>query len=102
MSKNVLSGDCHGLKHKVPTYLEQEAHHESIALDKVPETSDTTNERLQDFLPGPLMLLIRIFRLTNPNIRHRWILWIVFFLGSQIEWPFWIIKLVIGRELDLP
>lgn len=74
-SQNVLSKVCQGDKYKVSSNLEQEAaHEENLALGIVPESYTTPTERLEDFFPKALMLLIRIFRLTDPNIRHRWVL----------------------------
>jgi len=72
MSENNLSKVRQGHKYEVSSNLEQELNDINVSI--VPETSTTPNERLEDFLPKPLMLLIRIFRLTDPNIRHRWIL----------------------------
>lgn len=72
MIENVLSKVRQGDKYEVSSNLEQEL--DNIDVSIVPEISTTPNERLEDFLPKTLMLLIRTFRLTDPNIRHRWIL----------------------------
>jgi len=70
MSENVLSKVRQGDECEVSSNLEQEL--DNIDVSIVPEIPTAHNERLEDFLPKALMLLIRTFRLSDPNITHRW------------------------------
>jgi len=79
--------------------LKEEADADRTSGVKV--VSEPNNQRLEDFFPRALMLLVRLFRLADPNIRHCWILWVALFLGSAIDWPFHLIRLLVGLKPNI-